>query len=196
MQSWRQLRIWNGPGYDTEPTDFKVSTCAHCGHPSFWYQNKMIVPTEAPVEPPHPDLPKSCEVDYVEARDIFTRSPRAAAALLRLCIQKLLKELGETGENINGDIAALVQKGLPVTVQKALDYCRVVGNNAVHPGEIELNDTPEIAQQLFAMTNFIVEDRITRPREIDELYLKIPEKAREAVEKRDGKKTAKDGSKA
>jgi hypothetical protein len=78
-----------------------------------------------------------------------------------------------------------VSKGLPAKVQKALDYCRVVGNNAVHPGEINLNDTPDIAQNLFRMVNFIVEDRITRPKEIDELYGLLPEASREAIEKRD-----------
>ena len=77
-------------------------------------------------------------------------------------------------------------KGLPPTIQQSLDYCRVVGNNAVHPGEIDLNDSPEIAQQLFGMINFIVDDRISRPKEIAALYMKLPEKARAAIEKRDG----------
>lgn len=70
-------------------------------------------------------------------------------------------------------------------MQKALDFCRVVGNNAVHPGEIEINDTPEVAQNLFAMMNFIVEDRIARPKQIQALYLQLPEGARKAVEARD-----------
>jgi hypothetical protein len=61
----------------------------------------------------------------------------------------------------------------------------VVGNNAVHPGEINLNDTPDIAQNLFRMINFIVQDRITRPREVDELYNQLPEESRKAIEKRD-----------
>lgn len=147
----------------------------------------MVVPAEAPVEPPHPHLPEDCIAEYTEARDIFARSPRAAAALLRLCIQKLMPHLGEKGNNINDDIKALVAKGLPTMVQQALDYCRVVGNNAVHPGEIELNDTPDVAQRLFEMINFIVEDRITRPKEIAELYGKLPEENRKAIEQRDGK---------
>ena len=144
------------------------------------------MPSEAPVEPPHPDLPEDCVIDYTEARDIFARSPRAAAALLRLCIQKLLPHLGEKGKNINSDIGELVKKGLPSVVQQALDVCRVVGNNAVHPGEIDLSDSPEIAQQLFHLINFIVEDRITRPKEIESLYNDLPEGSRAAIKKRDG----------
>jgi hypothetical protein len=184
-QQWFGLKI-NAPA-DWIRTDFEASLCAHCGKWSFWYAGKLIVPPEAPVEPAHPDLPQDCAAEYVEAREIFAKSPRASAALLRLCIQKLMPHLGESGKNINDDIKSLVSKGLPVLVQQALDYCRVVGNNAVHPGEIDLNDTPEIAQRLFEMINFVVEDRITRPKEIEALYAKLPAASREAIEKRDGK---------
>lgn len=161
--------------------------CSHCKKWSYWFDQeaRMLLPAEAPVEPAHPDLPADCLLEYSEARDVFARSPRAAAALLRLCIQKLMPHLGEKGENINTDIASLVAKGLPVSIQQALDFCRVVGNNAVHPGEIELNDSPEVAQNLFAMINFIVDDRITRPKAVADLYMKLPEKAREAIQKRD-----------
>lgn len=168
------------------PTQFTYNECGHCGEICYWYQGRMIVPSEAPVPPHHQDLPEICISDYNEARDIVARSPRAAAALLRLTVQKLLSELGEKGEKINDDIGALMKKGLPVEVQQALDYCRVVGNNAVHPGEIDLNDKPEIANILFEMINFIVEDRISRPKQITALYNTLPEGALKAVEKRDG----------
>jgi len=55
----------------------------------------------------------------------------------------------------------------------------------VHPGEIDLNDTPEIAHNIFEMINFIVEDRISRPKHIKKLYERLPEGARGAIEKRD-----------
>jgi hypothetical protein len=96
---------------------------------------------------------------------------------MRLVIQKLMPELGEKGKNINDDIASLVAKGLPIEVQQALDFCRVIGNNGVHPGEIDLNDTPEVAHSLFSMVNFIVEDRISRPKKVADLYSKLPETA-------------------
>ena len=146
----------------------------------------MVVPSEVPVPPAHVDMPAQCRPDYDEARAVVAVSPRAAAALLRLAVQKLMPVLGERGENINDDIGALVAKGLPVQVQQALDFCRVVGNNAVHPGEIDVNDTPEVAHNLFAMLNFIVEDRISRPKHIQSLYEKLPEAARTAIAKRDG----------
>jgi hypothetical protein len=58
----------------------------------------------------------------------------------------------------------------------------------VHPGEIDLNDTPEIALQLFGLINIIVEDRITKPKEIEELYSKLPDGAKKAIEECDRKK--------
>ena len=182
-QSWSHVYIH--PAGNAVSTGFQACLCSHCKQWSFWYDGKLVVPSDVPVEPAHTDLPGACAIDYTEARDVFSRSPRASAALLRLCIQKLMPHLGEQGANINADIKSLVSKGLPVAVQQSLDYCRVVGNNAVHPGEIDLNDTPEIAQHLFSMINFIVEDRISRPKEIERLYGLLPEAARQAIEKRD-----------
>lgn len=185
-QHWSSL--FNHRSHQALGTNFTCSTCSHCNKQCFWYNEIMIVPSSAPVPPPHLDLPESCIGDYNEARDIVARSPRASAALLRLTIQKLLSELGEKGKNINEDIGSLVSKGLPVEVQQALDYCRVVGNNAVHPGEIEISDKPDIAHSLFEMVNFIVEVRISQPKKIADLYNVLPAGALKSVEKRDGVK--------
>lgn len=182
-QIWGPLRgIINSNYFDT---NFSHSHCTHCNEKCYWYDGRMIVPSEAPVPPPHVDMPASCIGEYNEARDIVARSPRAAAALLRLALQKLMIELGEKGKNINDDIGALVKKGLPIEVQQALDYCRVIGNNGVHPGEIELTDNPEISHSLFEMLNFIVEDRISRPKKVASLYNILPQGALSAVKKRD-----------
>ncbi|MEZ8771610.1 DUF4145 domain-containing protein [Vibrio sp. 10N.247.310.17] len=185
-QYWNKLLRAEGR-YHYE-TEFQYNSCTHCNEFCYWYQGRMIIPSEAPVPPHHHDLPEVCISDYNEARDIVARSPRAAAALLRLTIQKLLGELGEKGKNINDDIGSLVAKGLPIEVQQALDYCRVVGNNAVHPGEIDLNDDPKLANSLFEMINYIVEVRISHPKKVAELYSILPEGALNAVEKRDAVK--------
>lgn len=145
----------------------------------------MVHPSDAPVPHAHPEMPATCLQDYNEARSIVSQSPKASAALIRLAIQNLMPELGEKGDNINNDIKSLVSKGLPPMIQQALDYCRVVGNNGVHPGEIQLNDTPEVAHTLFSMINLIVEERIARPKQVAAAYLQLPEGARQAIEKRD-----------
>lgn len=177
------IRVSNG-GLSTHQS-LEYCKCTHCGESSYWYDGKMIVPSNAPVPPPHADMPDNCVSEYNEARNVVSSSPRAACALLRLALQKLMVALGEKGKNINEDIGSLVAKGLPALVQQALDFCRVVGNNSVHPGELEINDNPEIAHSLFDMINFIVEDRIARPRQISALYAKLPEAARSAIATRD-----------
>jgi hypothetical protein len=159
--------------------------CSHCDKWSFWHEGKMIIPSEASVPPAHIDMPTECLLDYNEAREIVAKSPRAASALMRLSLQKLMAELGEKGKNINDDIGSLVSKGLHSEVQQALDFCRVVGNNAVHPGEIDIKDNPEIALNLFTMMNFIVEERISRPKKTSILFNALPQGAREAIDKRD-----------
>ena len=113
-------------------------------------------------------------------------SPRGSAALLRLAIQHLTKELGGKGKDINVDIAALVSNGLPERVQKALDIVRVTGNQAVPPGQIDTDD-PKVVGELFVLINLIAEYMITMPNKISTIYSQLPESAREAIEKRDGK---------
>ncbi|MBL1176850.1 DUF4145 domain-containing protein [Pantanalinema sp. GBBB05] len=168
-----------------ESSTLGISECSHCEEKSYWYKERLVDPPDVAAPPPHDDLPEDCKLDYEEARNIFASSPRASAALLRLCVQKLLVHLGGNGKHINTDIKELVEKGLPLLVQQALDYCRVVGNNSVHPGEIDVNDSPDIAASLFDMINFIVQDRITRPKEIQALYHRLPESARKSIEQRD-----------
>ena len=117
--------------------NLNIAYCSHCNKYSLWLNEKMIYPETTGIQPPNTDLEQEIIEDYLEASNIVNRSPRGAVALLRLAIQKLCKQLGEEGKNINNDIASLVKKGLPVTIQKALDIVRVIGNDAVHHVEDE-----------------------------------------------------------
>jgi len=134
---------------------------------------------------PSTDMPDDVRADYTEARDILIRSPRSAAALLRLAVQKLTIHLGEGGKDLNKDIGSLVKKGLPQRIQQALDAVRVIGNNAVHPGELDLRDDVETASALFILLNMIVDVMITQPRRVEDVYAKIPAGALEQIERRD-----------
>jgi len=183
-QDWFDIGIYIGAAWK-KIEDLNIAFCTHCGKYSLWHQKRMIYPSCATAPLPNPDLPDEIKADYEEARSIVSLSPRGAAALLRLAIQKLCKHLGEKGENINTDIANLVKKGLPAKVQKALDIVRVVGNNAVHPGQIDLKDNVEIAEKLFDLVNLIAEVMITQPKHVDELYESLPQSQKEAIRKRD-----------
>lgn len=164
-----------------------LSRCYSCDDVAIWIYDRLVWPQRGEAPLPNPDLPDEIRRDYDEASTILDLSPRGAAALLRLSIQKLCKELGETGKNIDADIAALAKKGLDVRVQQALDVVRVVGNNAVHPGQIDLRDDRATAEKLFGLVNLIVEIMITQPKHVQEMFEGLPEGARRAIEKRDAK---------
>ena len=168
-------------------SDFSISRCDHCSKYAIWINKKLVHPKAISSPMPNPDLPEDIKEDFMEARMIAQDSPRGAAALLRLCVQKIAKHLGEPGKNINSDIKALVKKGLPVKVQQSLDVVRVIGNNAVHPGEIDLRDDIDTAEKLFELVNLIADVMISQPKHVREIYEElIPDTKRQAIEKRDG----------
>ena len=170
---------------DCNIENFFLSNCYNCDEPSFWIYNQLIWPSTHYEIIPNADLPNEIRLDFEEAGKILSLSPRGSAALLRLCIQKLCKHIGEKGKNINDDIANLVEKGLNPKIQKALDIVRVVGNDAVHPGQIDLKDDTSIAHKLFELVNMIAEEFISKPKLINEIYEGLPEEKRIAIEKRD-----------
>ncbi len=154
---------------------------------TIWLHNNFIYPPARYEIEPGPDLPADVRVDFEEARAVLALSPRSASALLRLCIQKLCKELGQPGKNLNDDIGALVKKNLHADVAKALDVVRVIGNNAVHPGELDLRDDRQTAEKLFVLVNRIAYDMITHPKEVQALFdTKVPQGAKDQIAKRDG----------
>jgi hypothetical protein len=165
----------------------KVSLCENCAANCLWIGDLYIHPDRGNAPRPNPDMPAEVRIDYEEAARIYNKSPRGAAALLRLAIQKLMVKLGQSGKNINEDIAALVAQGLPAQIQKALDVVRVTGNNAVHPGQLDANDMT-IAEQLCPLVNVIVEYQISLPSRIQDLYDALPGSTKAAIQKRDGKK--------
>ncbi|HVQ45034.1 MAG TPA: DUF4145 domain-containing protein, partial [Candidatus Saccharimonadia bacterium] len=163
-----------------------LSMCFSCEGLAIWRADELIYPhgdvSIAPVE----EMPADVTAIVLEANDILDKSPRGAAALLRLCVQKLMPHLGEKGKNINNDIASLVAKGLDTRIQKALDVVRVAGNDAVHPGQIDWDDDKTVATQLFGLVNLIVETQITQKKHIEDLFeAVVPDTVKAEIEKRD-----------
>lgn len=162
-----------------------ICKCANCGKKILWVDYDYAYPDIQPIEP-NVDMPDSVKQLYEEAGLIYTKSPRAACALLRLAIDRLCNELGECDRDINKNIAALVKRGLSVEVQQALDIVRVVGNKAVHPGQIAFDvDSIDTAEALFTLINIIVDRLISEPKRIAEMFDKLPENVKNAVKKRD-----------
>lgn len=165
--------------------DLELVKCAHCSRYSIWFEESMIYPREIEVESPNEDLPEEVKADYSEAALILKDSPRGAGALLRLAIQKLCDSLVEGNDDLNMKIGSLVANGLDKKIQQALDSVRVIGNEAVHPGQIDLNDSPEIVYQLFRLINLIGRRMITEPKEVEDIYSLLPPSKIAGIEVRD-----------
>ncbi|KKJ76567.1 hypothetical protein WH95_12215 [Kiloniella litopenaei] len=131
-------------------------------------------------------MPEDVRKDFLEASLVSIYSSKAAAALLRLSLQKLCKHLGQPGKNINEDIRALAkEEGFSQRLVKAADTVRIIGNNAVHPGEMNDEDIDDVCHGLFQLVNLIVSTAITEPKKWNDLYDKAPESKRLAAEKQD-----------
>lgn len=176
--------------YSQELYNVDISEGFNCEKLAIWVGDAIVWPRPSGAPPANADLPEDVARDYLEAGEIVDASPRGAAALLRLAIQKLCKFLGEPGENINTDIGSLVEKGLDRRVQKMLDIVRISGNNAVHPGEIDLRDDRDLADKLFSFVNIVADIMISQPKAIEAVYGDMPEGARAQIEKRDSNKSA------
>jgi hypothetical protein len=179
-------------------TESYMLVCRACNQGSIWkqFQRKnnfnfnlrLIDPITSPAPLPANDMPEAVKKDYEEARLVSMYSSRASAALLRLGLQKLCKHLGESGEHLDTDIRSLAKRPeIGVRLIQAADTLRIVGNNAVHPGEMNEEDIDNVSDGLFNLLNLIVTSAITEPNKWDVIYQSLPEKPREAAEKKDGR---------
>jgi len=96
-----------------------------------------------------------------------------------------MRASGRASKDLNTDIGSLVKKGLDARVQRALDVVRIVGNESVHPGTIDLRDDRATAIKLFSLVNLIAEKMITNERHVAEMYAGLPTAKLEQIEKRD-----------
>ncbi|MCY7079868.1 DUF4145 domain-containing protein [Streptococcus sp. 27098_8_91] len=181
-----------------------IAQCQACNQFSIWITNEirisssglvlytsgatltLIFPNVAEGIPePNSDMPDDVKEIYIEAGEVLNISPRASAALSRLAIEKLVAHLNAQGKDLNTQIGSLVSKGMPIEIQQMLDSVRVIGNNAVHPGQIDIKDNKELALSLLSFINLIVDNRITQPKKILDTYNLLPESYRNSIERRD-----------
>ena len=195
-QFWSPLRwFYPKPGHGDQALElyhYKVSHCFTCKNFSFWHNGEtgweMIYPIiQFNFPEPNQDLSDDIKRDYFEAGKIVKDSPRGTAALLRLCVEKLVDQLVPGEGNINNKIGKLVKNGLETEIQEALDLARVIGNEAIHPGKLDLKDDQETAQLLFVTINLIAEKLLSRPNKISKAYKKLPPGKLEAIKERDKK---------
>ena len=181
-----------------------IAQCQACNEFSIWITNEiqisssrfvlntsdatltLIFPNVAEGIPePNNDMPDDVKEIYIEAGEVLNISPRASAALSRLAIEKLVAHLNAQGKDLNTQIGSLVSKGMPIEIQQMRESVRVIGNNAVHPGQIDIKDNKELALSLLSFINLIVDNRITQPKKILDTYNLLPESYRNSIERRD-----------
>jgi hypothetical protein len=172
-------------GVSTSVQYMNTARCDCCLKYSLWYRQLLIWPQTSIAPQPNEYTPTDILEDYEEAATLLFHSPRACAALLRLSTEKVVRHLEPSCKDLNDGIKTLVEKGLPELLQKSLDSLRVVGNNAVHPGQMDAKDSQAVALELFDAFNLVVEYTIAQPTKIKELYEKIPDGAKAAIDRRD-----------
>lgn len=158
--------------------DLHLSICPQCNRYSLWLNDKILHPPMFTAPLPSERMPKSVREDFLEARTVVANSPKAASALLRLCLQKTMICLGEKGKNIELDIANLKRKGMPCNFISTMLDTRVIGSMAVPPGKISPSDDVETAMKLFNLVNKMIVSTIQHQRGIRKLHLKNAKKRR------------------
>jgi hypothetical protein len=154
--------------------DLYLSLCSQCNSYTLWLNDKIIYPPLSFAPWPTEDMPLNIKDVFLEARGVVTSSPKAASALLRTCLRNLMTHLGESGKNLELAISNLTKKGLPEKFHDALWAVRVIGTEAVKPGEISLKDDFDTAITLFNLINMIVEATISQQKKVNQLYTTLP----------------------
>lgn len=173
-----QISSFRGPIWCAE--------CQVCNNISLWIDEQTIFPLKPfNVPDPNTDMPADIKSLYIEAADISERSPRSAAALLRLCLEQLLDYLNIS--KANSLFERIGKAHLDQAIQDAADSLRIFGNSGIHIGEIKLDENKEILPVLFMFINYITEQLIRLPKLAKEIAEKIPGKKKEEIKKRDEK---------
>ncbi len=128
----------------------------------------MVYPQTAPiVADPHPDMPDDVRAYYDEAASVAHISARAAAVLIRVALQALLKHISHPTGKLSFDIANLVKEGYDPDIILAIDLVRLLGDDGAHPDQIMLGQTIEDVNDLFFLLNFITNTKYDKLRALN-----------------------------
>ena len=126
-----------------------------------WLDGKLIHPVRSPAPQAAGDMPPEVRAAYDEAAKVSAASPRAAAALLRLAFESLLKGIWRkphvqealAGKGGDGEKLALGNRVqllydahlLSPSAHKMAKTVHLVGNEASHePGQIQAEEKEEL----------------------------------------------------
>lgn len=186
-QSWWSLTRRNGSSAGASQ-----SQCGRCHESALWFDanETLLWPQATGGVPAHTEMPEASRVLYDEARAVARLSPRAALALLRVAVDVLLREVvpGAGSKRLNDIVGLAVKQGLTPAARVALDALRVIGNDAVHPEQIVLDEEDPAAKvtALCRLLNLVVEQLVAQPRMASEMLDALPDGVKRGIEQRDG----------
>jgi hypothetical protein len=159
---------------NVQAVNLTISRCFTCEEVAVWVGDQLVNPSRQTTIPAHESLPKTVRVDYDEAARLVMISPRAASALLRGCIAKLIEEAGVQGDGLDGKIATLIARGFDPHFEQALQFVRMIGPQAVPPGSFSPRDDQKTALTLFELVNLLSDELISKPRRVSSLLANLP----------------------
>jgi hypothetical protein len=168
-----------------------VSRCYNCKGFTVWVRDRLVFPIKVEEAPPDivevdfeevatdvqgtveaqegdehvqtnaEDVEEASE-DFEEAAAILNKFPRGAAALTRICIQKMMPLVKGNAENLDENLSSLVRKGLKVEIQQAMDVLQLVRKSPLQPSEVDLKEENETAKTLLNSLKVILERRMLK----------------------------------
>jgi Domain of unknown function (DUF4145) len=140
-----------------------VSRCYSCKGFAIWVRDRLVFPIRGK-EPPdiiEGDFKEVIKGDFKEIEEdktaddiqeataIFNSSPKGAAALIRICIRKMMPLLEQSSKSLDDNISSLVRKGLEVEIQQSMDLRQVLRQSPLKPTQFD-EEGNETATRMFA----------------------------------------------
>lgn len=160
--------------------DIYTLTCSNtdCGRVTVTAINKLntlqvdLIPKVVIKE--YPDyIPEQIRNDYREAHIILNDSPKAAATLLRRCLQGMIHDFwGIHEKNLNAEISALKDKVSP-SQWAAIDGLRTIGNIGAHMEKdvnVIIDVEPEETIKLLKLIELLIEKWYVARHDEEELF--------------------------
>ena len=134
-------------------------------------------------------VPEQIRHDYEEACAIITDSPKAAATLLRRCLQGMIHDFWDIHEkNLNAEITALKDRVTP-TQWKAIDGIRKLGNIGAqmeHDVNIIIDIDAGEAEKMRKLIELLIDKWYIARHEEESLYSEVVDIAEDKEEQKAG----------
>lgn len=162
-----------------ECTDlFLIKMCNNCFKLSIFnpISNDVIYPFTNQNISPNKDLPEDIKKIYIESSQVLNASPRAAMALLRLALDKIVNTFlnDEQKKKALGKKIDIMfsQFNIPEEIKDIAHSIRGIGNESVHPGTISDEIDIEEVLLVFDLINIIADVTITKRKKTENFISK------------------------